>query len=226
MEMMGLIEDETTRLLIAPAGYQGLAKSEIQGLVWESYDRDKSEIKVTSGIVNGKRGEPKTEDRKEPIPLLSQVRDMLDLYRLRLGNPSTGVMFATKAGTPPSLHNIFTRKIGPILNACAECRKTRKKHRLADHEFRRRQDLVEWHGWHAFRRGTASNLYELGIPDLTIQRILRHGNVNTTRKSYIKHRDDVRAGMDLYSEEIRRRQTMQAEAANQKEKSQKEARVN
>lgn len=28
---------------------------------------------------------------------------------------------------------------------------------------------VEWHGWHALRRGLATNLYELGVPNKVIQ---------------------------------------------------------
>jgi hypothetical protein len=36
-----------------------------------------------------------------------------------------------------------------------------------------------WHGWHGFRRGIASNLYELGANDNVVQRILRHAK--TTR---------------------------------------------
>ena len=48
---------------------------------------------------------------------------------------------------------------------------------------------MAWHGWHAFRRGLGSNLNDLGVLDLTIQRILRHSNVTTTRKSYIHHRE-------------------------------------
>ena len=44
-----------------------------------------------------------------------------------------------------------------------------------------------------------------GAGDLTIQRILGHSNVATTRKSYIKIREDnVTAGMDLLAAEIRR----------------------
>ena len=39
------------------------------------------------------------------------------------------------------------------------------------------------------RRGLASNLKELGVDDLVIQRILRHGDVGTTQKSYIKVRN-------------------------------------
>jgi len=44
----------------------------------------------------------------------------------------------------------------------------------------------EWHGWHAARRGLGSNLYRLGVPDMVIQRILRHANVSTTATYYIK----------------------------------------
>lgn len=41
---------------------------------------------------------------------------------------------------------------------------------------------VEWHGWHAFRRGLATNLREVSIADDIIQRILRHGDIATTQK--------------------------------------------
>jgi integrase len=48
---------------------------------------------------------------------------------------------------------------------------------------------VKYAAWHAARRGLASNAYELGADDLTVQRILRHGSVQVTRSSYIKLRD-------------------------------------
>ena len=53
-----------------------------------------------------------------------------------------------------------------------------------------------WHGWHAARRGLGSNLYRLGVPDMVIQRILRHANVSTTATYYIKTAAvDVRSAM-------------------------------
>jgi len=216
-QMLGTIPHETTRVIIALAGYCGLSKSEIQGLTWEAYDTENGEIKILSGVVNGKRGDPKTEARKEAVPLIRSVRELLDLYRLRLGNPTTGVMFATEIGTPLCLHNLFTRQIDPILNACVECGKIRKKHQPADHEFSRRLDRVEWHGWHALRRGCGTNLAELGVPALTVQKILRHSNVATTMKYYIKTRKDaVAAGMDRMEEEIRRVETLHLEPEIQK----------
>ncbi len=45
---------------------------------------------------------------------------------------------------------------------------------------------LEWHGWHGFRRGIASNLYELGANDKIVQRILRHAKPHVTRERYIK----------------------------------------
>ena len=44
----------------------------------------------------------------------------------------------------------------------------------------------QWHGWHAFRRGLATNLHRLGVNDKTIQAILRHSNIVTTQNIYIK----------------------------------------
>lgn len=108
-------------------------------------------------MVNGKRGETKTEARKNTVPVIQPVRAMLDLNRLRLGNPTTGVMFATstatetEVGTPHDLKNIFTQRIAPILTACAECSKAEKEHATEDHEYRRRPDMVQWRGWHACR---------------------------------------------------------------------------
>jgi integrase len=53
-----------------------------------------------------------------------------------------------------------------------------------------RGKTVSWHGWHAFRRGLATNLHQLGVSDIVIQAILRHSDVSVTRESYIK-RDGV-----------------------------------
>src|SRR6476620_4353248 len=54
----------------------------------------------------------------------------------------------------------------------------------------------KWHGWHAARRGLGTNLYRLGVPEKTIQAILRHANVSTTNTYYIKSAaDDTRVAM-------------------------------
>jgi integrase len=175
---------ETAKVIVALAAYAGLSKSEIQGLVWEAYDG--RELGVLSSVVNGKRGEPKTKARKATVPLIEPIRNLLEIHRLRMGNPANGVMFPTKNGTPLSLHNILNDYIVPVVNRCQECGKGKTKHDGAGHKFTRDASLPEWHGWHAFRRGLATNLHDLGVDDKTIQRILRHSDVSITQKAYIK----------------------------------------
>jgi hypothetical protein len=45
---------------------------------------------------------------------------------------------------------------------------------------------VDWYGWHGFRRGIASNLYELGANEKIVQRVLRHAKPHVTKDRYIK----------------------------------------
>ena len=47
-------------------------------------------------------------------------------------------------------------------------------------------ERIPWYGWHAFRRGLATNLHRLGVSDKVIQQILRHANVTTTINIYVK----------------------------------------
>jgi integrase len=45
---------------------------------------------------------------------------------------------------------------------------------------------IDWYGWHGFRRGIASNLYELGADEKIVQRVLRHAKSHVTKDRYIK----------------------------------------
>jgi integrase len=56
----------------------------------------------------------------------------------------------------------------------------------------RKEANIPWHGWHAFRRGLASNLRDLGADPQIAQAILRHANVRTTLDFYTKVRPEQR----------------------------------
>ena len=71
---------------------------------------------------------------------------------------------SARNGSSMSMNNVLNREILPTLKAAG----------------------IPWKGWHAFRRGLATNLHALGVDELTIQRILRHSNVAVTQKCYIK----------------------------------------
>lgn len=76
------------------------------------------------------------------------------------------------------------------------CGKAETDHRKETHPYKRDSRIPEWHGWHAARRGLGSSLYRLGVPEIVIQRILRHADVNTTASYYIKTAsDDVKHAM-------------------------------
>ena len=94
------------------------------------------------------------------------------------------------------MHNVRERDILSALNRCEVCHKPEDDCTLVKHEYKRDDQLPQWRGWHAGRRGLGSNLYRLGVPDMVIQRILRHANVSTTTGYYIKpFADDVREAM-------------------------------
>ena len=186
--------DEINRMLIvfpnpahavvAVASYAGLSRSEIEGLSWENYNG--KELSVIRARVHGEFGEPKTAQRKAVVPVIPRLKMILDKYKLSCGDPASGVMFANDAKNPVCLNNLCNRVIRPSLNRCGVCKKTEAQHGKAKHKFERDKSLPQWHGYHAFRRGLATNLHDIGIDDLTIQRILRHSNVSVTQKCYIK----------------------------------------
>ena len=64
---------------------------------------------------------------------------------------------------------------------------------------------LSWYGWHSFRRGPASNLSELGVPDDVIQQIMRHGDLGTAQKFYRKtRRPAVNKAMKRLSRKLRK----------------------
>jgi integrase len=183
LAMLRLLPDPA-RTIVAVAAFAGLRRSEIRGLLWEYYAGDT--LKVMRSVWESHVNEPKTRKSKAPVPVIVPLQRLLDQYRLSVGSPATGVMFATMKGTPVSLNNVLNRQILPVLNACAHCGKAGRDHDQADHKYERDSMRPEWHGWHAFRRGLATNLHDLGVDDKTTQAILRHAHVAVTQAAYIK----------------------------------------
>jgi integrase len=185
-EVVALIRalPEPARTCVAVAGFAGLRRSEIQGLMWEDYTG--TELRIERGVVDGVTGECKSKSSKASIPVVGVLRQMLDAHRVRSGFPEAGVMFRTATGKNPlCMNNVLQDSIRPLIYRCRYCGKLEAKHGREIHKYERDESLPVWAGWHSLRRGLASNLY-VGVPDMTIQRILRHANVATTQAHYIK----------------------------------------
>jgi integrase len=153
---------EPASTVVATAAFTGMRKGELRGLLWENYNG--TEIRVTQSVWESIVTEPKTRKSKAPIPVITPLAEKLNAHRFRLGKPEKGYVFPSGTGTPLNFANLANREIKPVL-AKAE---------------------LKWHGWHAFRRGLATNLNRLGIADKTIQAILRHADLSTTMNSYVK----------------------------------------
>ncbi len=195
-EIQGILArlPEPAGTAFAIAAFMGLRYGEIRGLQWENYRNE--EMHVTRSIWNGRITDPKTRKGRAPVPVIRQLTERLELHRLRCGNPQSGPIFANALGKPLAIVSLTSRYILPTLNRCEFCGKSESTHQKANHPYKRDSRIPEWHGWHAARRGLGSNLYRLGVPDMVIQRILRHANVSTTATYYIKTAaDDVRSAM-------------------------------
>jgi integrase len=165
--LAALKHDRTACTLVLVASLTGLRKSEIQGLKWE--DMDGEVLNVRRQYWNGQALETKTEDSAASVPLLPTVVEALAEHKSRSG--FNGWCFHGKTGNPLRINEYTTGRIIPALERAG----------------------IQWHGWHAFRRGLSSNLVDLGVQPKIAQAILRHANVATTLKFYIKARPEVTA---------------------------------
>ncbi len=156
---------EPAATIVAAASYTGARKGELRGFRWEDYDGE--QIRISQSFWRSHREEPKTRKSRATVPIITQLAERLKLHREMMGNPGCGLMFQSAAGKPLNLDALAADVIRPAF----------KKHEL------------EWHGWHAFRRGLATNLHRLGVPDETSQRLLRHSTVAVTQNCYIKTAD-------------------------------------
>ena len=99
-----------------------------------------------------------------------------------------GWIFPNTIGGALDLDNLADRVIKPVL----------------------RGNGLQWKGWQAYRRGLATNLKRLGVPDTVIRAILRHTDVGTRQRFYIKTvRDDVRDTMKQIERKIHRAAVVQ-----------------
>lgn len=195
-QMLAALEG-VAKVVVGLAAFAGFSKAELQGLCWEDYNG--KEMIVSRDVVRGKVGEPKTQKRRGAVPIVPMLQNMLADYRAECGNPQAGFPFISENGsTPLALDNLLNR----VILQCAVCggeryAKVHKKGAKNHHEYKRRETLPSWHGWHAFRRSVATNLHQLGVADIRIQTILRHESVATTKRHYIKaSTSDAQAGLE------------------------------
>jgi integrase len=156
------VTPEPAATIVAVVAFTGVRKGELRALLWENYDGN--QVLVSQNFWRGHALERKTPHSKAPIPVITQLARRLDWHRCVSGNPVNGLMFPSPVGKPINLDALAADVIVPLITKAG----------------------TQWRGWHAFRRGLATNLHRLGVDDLTIQAILRHSRLAVTQKCYIK----------------------------------------
>ena len=163
---------EATWTVVLTAALTGLRKGEIRGLAWEDFSG--TELCVRRSVWNSTVNEPKTRRSQAAIPVVSQLAHALNAHRARAGKLAVGFLFEGGTGQPLNLDNLARRVIQPRIQKCGICKLSKAEHKPEGHLFEQYRNFPRWCGWHAFRRGLATNLHQLGVADKTIQAILRY----------------------------------------------------
>lgn len=150
------------KAVVATAAFAGLREGELRGLEWPDYTG--FQLAVNRSVWKAVVNQPKTRASRQPVPVIPKLAKILDEYRASIHGPATGVIFHNGSGEHLDMDKLAQRVIRPVVKAIG----------------------LPWYGWHGFRRGIASNLYELGANEKIVQRILRHANPHVTKERYIK----------------------------------------
>jgi integrase len=183
--------------IFAVCHYTGLRRSEVLALKWADYSDvvTGGQINITRSLGFGLKGEmvlssPKTKKSQAPVHVVTALRVVLNKWKLhqkldaniaedcwlfpasesrvrRDGKDHGALLDAS--GMPPTQPSNILRVVLPLL----------------------KKANIDWKGWHAFRRGVATELHRSGVQDIVIQRALRHSHVSITQESYIKDVPEV-----------------------------------
>jgi integrase len=155
---------------VVVAAWTGLSLAELRGLKWEDIDFDNNQLNVVRTVWHREIIETKTEHRAATVHLLSNV--IAELNRHRKAMPTTAWVFEGPRVFPLDLATLGSKVIKRALQGTD----------------------VEWRGFHAFRRGLGTRLYNNGTPIETVGKILRHGSGSeVTLKHYVEVEEKTKA---------------------------------
>jgi integrase len=133
-----------------------------------------------------------TSESEAAVPVLPAIARVLVEHEERCKNPTPNsyIFAGDKFGGPLNLANLARRVIKASIEKCSQCGKCRAEHEKEGHTFELDTSLA-WKGWHALRRGLASNLYSLGAQPRVIQFVLRHASISMTMQFYVHAENDA-----------------------------------
>jgi len=162
--------DGTARCAVVVAAWTGLSLAELRGLKWEDIDFKNQKLNVVRTVWHKEILETKTKHRAAAVHLLPNV--IAELKKHHAQNPGTTWVFEGPHVFPLDLATLGSKQIKPGLPGTG----------------------VEWHGFHAFRRGLGTRLFNNGVNKDLVGAILRHGSGSeVTMKHYIDVEEQTKA---------------------------------
>lgn len=170
----------------------GMRKSEALALTWEDIDFQNREISVTKSLdytvgAHPKVKPPKTEAGNRVIPLIDLLYDRLVEAHAMSTSPYVFPAVESTRGGPGGGLMTLRGYDGAWIRFCESA------------------GLMEGGkpsiGAHNLRHGTATLMFELGVDELTTQRILGHSRVEITREIYTDLRNaQKKKSVDLFND--------------------------
>jgi integrase len=196
-EVMAILEilrkagEWKARAAVALMFFAGPRPDEARGICWDHYDGKR--LYVAPSVWHKFTTDPKTLEAASPVPVIGTLAEILSDLRQRDGNPSSGPILRGLSGRPILVDNLSKRVVIPALKRCAVCSQQESNHESqqeskdkADHEFQLDQSIPKWHGWYSLRRGVATTLAGLTKDGMASKGFLRHTNLATTTRHYVK----------------------------------------
>ena len=170
------------QLVMGFACYLGLRPGEIAALKFEDFSFDLTQVTINRSVVRGIVDTPKTQDSVATLPVIPQVKVLLDAWKAKCKGQTVGYVFQSRNKTPVDLHNMIARTIRPML----------------------RKAKLEFKGLYAGRRGAATLVIEVTGNAAVAQALLRHASLKTTLDAYAKviGKPAFAKGMQAVSEAI------------------------
>jgi integrase len=182
-EVMDIVNNKLTRidaqLIICLAGLMGLRPSEIVGLCWEDVNLRASKLHLHQAYVRGHLGTIKN-DVDVWLPMLKMVLGMFKAWHDQCGKPDGGWVFPNQTREDPI--NIRDYVVGVLRPAVGK---------------------KQWKSLYAFRRGAGTVLTALTGNPIAAQQMLRHLDLSTTMRHYVKEdRTALNEAVQLFDERL------------------------
>jgi integrase len=158
--------DNRDRALVLLDGVLGLRRGELGGLHWEDcqFDKNLFVIRHSFDWKAGKENPPKTYASAAKLPMHAVLQDALVEWRSQTPylSPHDYVFPSQRlrGSKPIDLKEVFVKNIKPAIEGLGYAR--RGQH----------------YGWHSFRHGVGTALWDLTRDKLTVRDLLRHGRTD------------------------------------------------